>query len=143
MKMDDESLLNHLQTLEEDSAAFTWGKLGEERERAQKEYYRMPYGNEEEGWSSIVTSDVQDTVEWILPQLLDIFAASDSIVSFEPTKEEDVKGAQQATDTCNYIFTKQNNGFLVLYTAIKDALLLKNGYIKHFWDERQETETTR
>ena len=126
MKMDDESLLNHLQTLEEDSAAFTLGKLGQERERAQKEYFRMPYGNEEEGWSSIVTSDVQDTIEWILPQLLEIFAASDSIVSFEPTKEEDVKGAQQATDTCNYIFTKQNNGFLVLYTAIKDALMVKN-----------------
>lgn len=126
MKMDDESLLNHLQTLEEDSAAFTWGKLGQARERAQKEYFRMPYGNEEEGWSSIVTSDVQDTIEWILPQLLEIFAASDSIVSFEPTKEEDAKGAQQATDTCNYIFTKQNNGFLVLYTAIKDALMVKN-----------------
>lgn len=138
MKMDDESLLNHLQTLEEDSAAFTWGKLGEERERAQKEYFRMPYGNEEEGWSSIVTSDVQDTVEWILPQLLDIFAASDSIVSFEPTKEEDVKGAQQATDTCNYIFTKQNNGFLVLYTAIKDALLVKNCAVMWRKETKQE-----
>ena len=76
-KMDDEDLLNHLQTLEEDSAAFVWGALGGEREKAQREYFRMPYGNEEDGWSSIVTSDVQDTVEWILPQLLDIFAATD------------------------------------------------------------------
>jgi hypothetical protein len=125
-KMDDEALLNHLQTLEEDSAAFVWGALGGEREKAQREYFRMPYGNEEDGWSSIVTSDVQDTVEWILPQLLDIFAATDSIVSFEPTKAEDVKGTEQATDTCNYIFTKKNDGFLILYTAIKDALLVKN-----------------
>jgi hypothetical protein len=134
--MDDESLLNHLQALEEDSAAFVWGALGGEREKAQREYFRMPYGNEEDGWSSIVTSDVQDTVEWILPQLLDIFAATDSIVSFEPTKQEDVKGAEQATETCNYIFTKKNDGFLILYTAIKDALLVKNGAVH--W--RKETK---
>ena len=135
-RMDDEALLNHLQTLEEDSAAFVWGALGGEREKAQREYFRMPYGNEEDGWSSIVTSDVQDTVEWILPQLLDIFAATDSIVSFEPTKAEDVKGAEQATDTCNYVFTKKNDGFLILYTAIKDALLVKNGAVH--W--RKETK---
>lgn len=134
--MDDEALLNHLQALEEDSAAFVWGALGGEREKAQREYFRMPYGNEEDGWSSIVTSDVQDTVEWILPQLLDIFAATDSIVSFEPTKQEDVKGAEQATETCNYIFTKKNDGFLILYTAIKDALLVKNGVVH--W--RKETK---
>lgn len=127
--MDDEALLSHLQTLEEDSAAFVWGALGGEREKAQREYFRMPYGNEEDGWSSIVTSDVQDTVEWILPQLLDIFAATDSIVSFEPSKQEDVKGSEQATETCNYIFTKKNDGFLILYTAIKDALLVKNGAV--------------
>lgn len=140
--MDDEALLNHLQTLEEDSAAFVWGALGSERERAQKEYFRMPYGNEEDGWSSIVTSDVQDTVEWILPQLLDIFTATDSIVSFEPTKQEDVKGAEQATETCNYIFTKKNDGFLILYTAIKDALLVKNGAV-HWRKEtkRQKVKT--
>ena len=141
-KMEESALLNHLQTLEEDSAAFVWGALGSERERAQKEYFRMPYGNEEDGWSSIVTSDVQDTVEWILPQLLDIFTATDSIVSFEPTKQEDVKGAEQATETCNYIFTKKNDGFLILYTAIKDALLVKNGAV-HWRKEtkRQKVKT--
>ena len=141
-KMDDEALLNHLQTLEEDSAAFVWGALGSEREKAQREYFRLPYGNEEDGWSSIVTSDVQDTVEWILPQLLDIFTATDSIVSFEPTKQEDVDGAEQATETCNYIFAKKNDGFLVLYTAIKDALLVKNGCV-HWRKEtkRQKVKT--
>lgn len=140
-RMTDESLLNHLQTLEDDSAAFVWGALGSERERAQREYFRMPYGNEEDGWSSIVTSDVQDTVEWIIPQLLDIFTATDSIVSFEPTKQEDVSGAEQATDTCNYVFTKQNDGFLVLYTAIKDALLVKNGCVH--WCTEEVAEKVR
>jgi len=138
-KMDDETLLSQLQALEQDSAAFTWGQLGQERERAMKEYFRQPYGTEQEGWSSIVTSEVQDTVEWILPSLLKIFTSTDQAVSFEPTKAEDVKGAEQATDTCNYVFYKQNNGFLALYTAFKDALLVKNCAV--MW--RKETKRTK
>lgn len=125
-KLTDESLLSHLQRLEEDSAQFTWGKLASARERSMREYFRMPYGTEQEGWSTIVTSEVQDTVEWILPDLLDVFTSTDQAVSFEPQGPEDVAGAEQATDTCNYVFYKQNNGFLVLYTAFKDALLAKN-----------------
>ena len=137
--MDDDSLLSHLRAREEDSAAFTWGALGAARERGMREYFRMPYGTEEEGWSSIVTSDVQDTVEWILPALLKIFTSTDKAVSFEPTKQEDVRGAEQATDTCNYVFYKQNNGFLTLYTAFKDALLVKNCAV--MW--RKETKRVK
>lgn len=138
-KMDDESLLSHLQALEQDSSAFTWGELASERERGMKDYYRQPYGNEEEGLSGIVTSEVQDTIEWILPDLLDIFTSSDQAVSFEPSSEEDVKGAEQATDACNYVFYKQNNGFLNLYTAFKDALMVKNCAV--MW--RKETKRTK
>jgi hypothetical protein len=124
--MDEDTLLGMLQELEENSAQFTWGTLAQERRAAAKEYYRQPYGNEEEGWSSIVTSEVQDTVEWILPDLLDMFVSSDDAVVFEPTQASDAKGADQATDACNYVFYKQNNGFLTLYTAFKDALMFKN-----------------
>jgi hypothetical protein len=125
-KMDDELLLAHLQTLEQDSAAFTWGRLGTERAKGMREYFREPYGTEVDGLSGIVTSEVQDTIEWILPDLLDVFCSTEKAVCFDPTNAEDVKGAEQATDACNYIFYKQNNGFLVLYTAFKDALMNKN-----------------
>ncbi|HQR98151.1 MULTISPECIES: hypothetical protein [unclassified Polaromonas] len=138
-KMDEISLLSHLQALEQDSSAFTWGELASERERGMKDYYRQPYGNEEEGLSGIVTSEVQDTIEWILPDLLDIFTSSDQAVSFEPSSEEDVNGAEQATDACNYVFYKQNNGFLNLYTAFKDALMVKNCAV--MW--RKETKRTK
>lgn len=125
-KMDDEKLLTILQAQEDNSASFTWGALAKEREASMREYHRMPYGTEAEGWSQIVTSDVQDTVEWILPALLKIFTSTDQAVSFDPVQQEDVEGAAQATDACNYVFYKQNDGFLVLYTAFKDALTVKN-----------------
>jgi hypothetical protein len=138
-KMDEESLLSHLQAQEQDSATFTWGRIGAEREKSMREYFRQPYGTEEEGWSSIVTSEVQDAVEWMLPSLLKIFTSTEKAVSFEPNEEKDVDGAEQATDACNYVFFKQNNGFLTLYTAFKDALISKNCAV--MW--RKETKRTK
>lgn len=125
-KMTEEALLALLQSREEESSTYVHGQLANDRERAMREYYREPLGNEEEGWSQIVSSDTQDTVEWILPSLLKIFTSTDQAVSFDPTSEEDVEGAEQATDACNYVFYKQNNGFMVLYTALKDMLISKN-----------------
>lgn len=126
MKMDDQDILSCLRRKEEAAGQYVWGTLGQEREDALKQYHRQPYGNEEEGWSQIVTSDIQDSVEWVLPSLIGIFTSTDRAVSFEPTKQEDVDGAEQATETCNYVFYKQNPGFLILYEAFKDALILRN-----------------
>lgn len=125
-KMDNDELLELLQRKEQSASHYIHGALGADRDAAMRAYHRQPYGNEEEGWSSVITSDVQDTVEWILPALLKVFTSTDKAVSFEPTTPQDVKGAEQATDACNYVFYKQNNGFLILYTAIKDALLVRN-----------------
>lgn len=138
MKMDDTDLLDLLRKKEDSAGAYVWNQLGGEREMAMREYYRMPYGNEEDGWSQIVSSDIQDTVEWILPSLLKIFTATDKVVSFEPTKAEDVEGAEQASEACNYVFNKQNNGFLVMYTALKDMLIVRNCAV--MW--RKEEQST-
>ncbi len=137
-KMDDDELLSLLRKKEQSAAHYTFGQLGGERETAMQAYHRQPYGNEEEGMPSVITSDVQDTVEWILPALLKIFTSTDKAVSFEPTTAKDVAGAEQATDTCNYVFYKQNNGFLILYTAIKDALQVGNCAVT--W-RKEATET--
>lgn len=140
-KMDDDQLLELLRRKEEDASAYVHGQLGTERELSLREYYRLPYGNEEEGQSQIVSSDIQDTIEWILPSLLKIFTSTDKAVSFEPTRANDVHGAEQATEACNYVFYKANNGFLTLYTALKDGLMVRNAAV--MWrKEDKETVTT-
>lgn len=137
-KMSDDDLLDLLRRKEEAAADYVHGDLGQQRETAMREYHRMPYGNEEDGQSQVVASDVQDTVEWVLPALLKVFTSTDKAVSFEPSREADVKPAEQATDACNYVFYRQNNGFLVLYTALKDALTVRNCAV--MW--RKETKET-
>jgi len=125
-KIDDESLLEILQRKESAASHYIHGQLGTEREKSMREYYRMPYGNEEPGWSQIVASDGQDSIEWVLAAIMKVFASTDKAVQFEPSRAEDVKPAEQATESCNHVFFKQNDGFLVLYTAIKDMLKVKN-----------------
>jgi hypothetical protein len=51
-----------------------------------------------------------------------------------------VAAAEQETDYVNHVFMQQNNGFLVLYSFIKDALLSKGGVVKVWWERRQEVE---
>ncbi len=116
-------------------------KLSSERENAM-DYYQglVPDMPTEPGRSSAVSTDVSDTIEGLMPTLMDIFCSGDEIVRFEPVGEEDVKAAEQETDYINHVFMQQNPGFLVLYSFIKDALLSKTGIVKSWWDEREEEE---
>jgi len=121
-----------------------WGtggsQIAEERQRALDYYYGEPFGNEVEGRSQVVSTDVADTIEWLLPNLIEIFLAGSDVVRFEPSSMEDEAVAKQATEYVNHIFHKDNNGFQILYDMFKDALLQKNGVAKVYWEETDETK---
>lgn len=96
-----------------------------------------------DGRSRAVSSDVADTIEGMMPTLMDIFCSGDEVVKFEPVGAEDEAAAEQETDYINHVFMQKNPGFLVLYSFIKDALLSKVGIVKVWWEEeeREERET--
>lgn len=114
--------------------------ISNERATALRYYLGEPFGDERDGRSKVVSRDVADTVEWILPSLLRVFTAGDDIVRFEPVGMEDEPFANQATDYINHVFNKDNNGFLVLYTWFKDALIQKNGIVKYWWEVTEQAE---
>ena len=87
-----------------------------------------------DGRSKAVSTDVADTVEGLMPSLMDIFTAADEVVRFEPVGPEDVAAAEQERDYVNHVFMQQNAGFIVLYSFIKDALLSKVGIVKVWWE---------
>jgi hypothetical protein len=93
-----------------------------------------------DGRSRAVSTDVADTIEGLMPQLMDIFAGSDEVVRFEPVGPEDEQAAQQETDYVNHVFMQQNPGFMTLYAFIKDALLSKVGIVKVWWEEGEEEQ---
>ena len=135
----EEELLSRIRSEIEDSLGYD-GEISDQREKAQEYYYAEPFGNEVEGRSQFVDSTVQDTIEWIKPSLMRIFASGDEMVTFTPHGPEDVQAADQATDYVNYVFTKDNPGWEILYSWFHDALLLKNGIVKVWWDEYPEVQ---
>jgi hypothetical protein len=136
MKMDDQTLRSLIDAEMTDAIGYLSddGGVVKQREQALDYYYGRTFGNEVEGRSSVVSTDVADVIEATLPNLIKIFTASSDVVNFEPEGEEDEEYAQQATDFTNYVFNRQNPGFRILYDAFKDALLQKTGVIKYWWD---------
>lgn len=130
--MDEDVLLDLLRGWEDSAADFSTGFLRGQRDQAVREYYQRPYGNEDEGWSSYVSSVVAETVEWALPDLLDVFVSNDKAVEFTPTRANELQDAKDATAGCNHVFYQQNNGFMILHTALKDMLIVKTCAVHTF-----------
>lgn len=103
-------------------------------------YLGRPFGNEIEGRSSVVSTEVADTVEQIMPSMMRIFTGTDKVVRFAPRTEEDVEKAEQATDYVNFILQNDNDYYRVLYNFIKDSLLFKLGVVKVSWDDVDEVQ---
>ncbi|TFH81800.1 portal protein [Pseudomonas kribbensis] len=124
------------------SLGYSSSKLSMQRQKSMYYYLGMPVGDlsppEVDGRSSVVSTDVRDTIESMLPQLMVTFVGSDTVAEFEATKPGDEMKAEQATEYVNYLFYKKNNGHRIAYTWMKDALLQKNGIVKVWWDTRHE-----
>lgn len=122
----------------EDAIEFIEEYIGHKRAESTEYYRGDPFGNEEEGRSQIVSRDVRDAVQSILPSLMRVFCGSERAVEFMPRSAEDVAMAEQATDYINYVILQDNPGFEIMYTAFKDALYNKVGVIKYWLDESIE-----
>lgn len=134
--MDDKQLLNAIEAYE--SNAETYGNLQDDRTDALDYYLGKPLGNEVDGRSQVVARPVWDTVEWLKPQLADIFCSGDELVSFMPRGPEDTKAAEQESDYVNHIITQRNSWFDIFYGWSHDALVQKNGYVKVYWDDSDD-----
>ena len=127
----------------QNSLGFYSSDLATQRKNALKYYLGEPLGNEVEGRSSVVSQDILEVVESILPSLMRMFTQSDKVVNFEPTHPEDVPYAEQITDYCNFIFNHDNDGFGILQSMFKTALLQKNGFCKVYWKTSKEQKKER
>lgn len=141
--MDDDRLKTLLS--QEISSALTYDDTELSQKRAKAlEYYRGTMSDTPAmtGRSSVVSMDVADTIGWMLPGIIRVFTASDRMAIYEPEKPQDEKFAKQATDYVNYVFMKDNPGYRILWDATHDSLLLGNGVVKHWWDDKEECEYT-
>jgi len=135
--MDEEELKTIVSAEINNSIGYLNGELEGARIESIDRYFGRPLGNELEGRSKVISTDVFDVVEGVLPHIMKLFVSGDQVVRFQPMGPEDEEAADQATDVINHIFMRQNNGYLTIHNAIKDALIQKNGFIK-VWVEQEE-----
>ena len=138
--LSDDELANLIDQYVADSGGIYDQPLSAQREKALKYYRGDPRGDEVEGRSQVVSRDVAEAVDGIMPDLLEIFVSGDEVVRFDPVGPEDEESAAQATDYVNWIFSQDNPGFEVLHTWFKDALLNKNGVVKVWWESEESVK---
>ena len=137
-KLTKTKLLAQISQEIQSSLGFYSSDLSTQRKEALKYYLGEPLGNEVEGRSSVVSQDILEVVESMLPSLMRMFTQSDKMVNFDPQQAEDVPYAEQITDYCNFIFNRDNNGFEILHSMFKTALLQKNGFCKVYWKKSKK-----
>lgn len=127
------------------SFGYRTGKLSEARRKALQYFLARPVGDlappDIEGRSSVVSTDVADTIRGMLPGLIKVFHGGDSVVEFEPTtaSPDDAQNAEQATAYINFIYNQQNPGYAISRTWMMDAMLSKVGIVKAWWEEKEES----
>ena len=86
-----------------------------------------------DGTSKATTTDLMDTIEWVKPALLEIFAGGNEVTKLVPTGEEDVESVKRTEALTNYQMRIRNKWFQIMHDWIDDALKLKTGVIKYQW----------
>jgi len=138
--LDDDTLANLIHTEIWDSISNTGTELSDQRRENLSMYHGRPFGNEQVGRSQAQLTDIQDTIEWIMPSLVRMFLGGDQVVRFKPSSADDVEKAKQASDYMNEVFLQQEDGFRVTYDWMKTALLEKNSTAKAYYEERTTPE---
>lgn len=111
-------------------------------EEALDLYLGNPLGNEVEGRSQVVSTDIADAIEWIMPQVMKSFTQNNEIVTFDPVRPEDEFQAELESQFVYEILMKQCDGFVILYQFVKDALMQKNGILKVYYAQKTHRKVT-
>ena len=112
------------------------------RKRALDSYYGRKRGDEVAGRSAARSQDVADMVEAVVAQIMPSFDF-DTVVAFQPNSAQDVDQSRLETRVCNSMLMDRNRGYTLLQEALRDSLLLRNGIVKVFVDETEDTSTSK
>ena len=93
--------------------------------------------------SKMVSRDVRDQIKRALPSLMRTLLGSDSIGEFQPGGPDDEDDAKQATDYINRVVAVEANLRRRIEDALHDALQVRNGVLKWWWEERDVTRTSK
>jgi hypothetical protein len=139
--MTEEELQTTVRSYITDAIQYIDDDISPIRAESTKYYKGDKFGNEVDGRSQVVSRDVRDSVQAVLPSMMRVFFGSEKVVEFVPRSGEDIAMAEQATDYLNYVIQQDNEAVAIFYSVFKDALMNKGGFVKWWWDDSIEVHT--
>lgn len=106
-------------------------------------YLGTPRGDEVDGRSTVISTDVADAIEWIMPQIMRSFTQNNEILIFDPINPNDEFQAELESQYVYEVLMKDNNGFIILHQLVKDALMQQNGFIKVWYSKETIQKTVK
>ena len=139
----DEELLNMIEQGVVNSVGdfLNSSDLARERQKATYEYGMMAQVHlTPQGVSQIVSSDTVEAVEGYTAIIAELMFNNNKLARFIPAGQavKDFHEAKVASDIVNYAIFKQNNGWEILNTWVKSALLWKNSIVR--WEFIEDYE---
>lgn len=139
---DDVDTYEHrVRALIEDARDYEDGVRAPKREEFIRYYKGIEPELDEEGRSTIVATEVRDTILSIMPSLMRIFTAHEHVVEYIPTSQAMIEKSMEATEYITWVMMEDNDGFLLLFSVFKDSLIKGEGIVK-WWTEEQPTKKT-
>ncbi|MCS5736639.1 hypothetical protein N1032_23195, partial [Herbiconiux sp. CPCC 203386] len=114
------------------------GEIGARARTAWDYYHQLLPKPIVEGSSKQVMPVVMNTVDGVLAELTSTFTSGEEVVKFAPQDTSDSLAALAATKMVNKILLHENDGYRALHDCFKDALVTRNGFIKHYWNKKKE-----
>lgn len=93
--------------------------------------------------SKVVSRDVRSAIKKVLPSLIRTILGNDKVVEYQPVNEGDEAAAEQATDYINYVVFAESDGYDAVQDAAHDALKLRNGIIRWWYDKKRKVQVSK
>ncbi len=133
--VDDDQLTAIIASNIRDSLGYESDQLAATRTDNLARYEGEAYGDEREGRSSVMSRDVLETAEMVMPSLMHTFLGNESAAVFEPVGPEDEAAAEQATDYVNHVLMRDNEGFRIAVDVMKSALITGTSVCKLYFED--------
>ncbi len=127
--MGDEEIVAILRR-EEEAAESEYEWLGQHVLHARKYYESKPFGNEVVGRSQVILPDVQETCDYMVQSVLNVFEGGGKVVEFEATDETDEQACDDASEAITFNFRRQQDGYRTLFDWAMSGMVDRMGVAK-------------
>lgn len=138
--LSDDELKARVEAKMADALGAPDSEVARQRERNMRAYLAEPTHEwsppEIEDRSDIVSTDVADTIEWMLPSLLRIFTASSDAIELVPRRPQYEGKATQVQEAIRTLFWDKLGGVTLLHEWFKDGLLSKVGFARVRYEKK-------